>query len=387
MCCNKYSLLVFCLQFARMRFYMQKGYLLLSDGQLYEGQIFGATGICCGELVFNTSMSGYPEILTDPSYNGQIVLMTYPLIGNYGVEEIWNESCGINATALVVKKLYEGPLPPGRISLDEFLRRHGRCAITGVDTRDLTLHIRRNGSQNAVIFPAGSEAEARALIATFPKITERDLIDGVSVKAITPDPDLGDGFIGAPKKARCSIALADFGIKRSIIENFYRRGVKVTLLPPTFKADEVLGKGYDMLFLSNGPGDPELLQDAVAQVKACIGRLPVCGICLGHQLITWALGGRTVKMAYGHHGGNHPVKDLDTGKTFVTSQNHGFMSDMESLPKSVHLWFVNANDNTVEGLYDRALKVRSVQFHPEASPGPQDATWIFDSFLEEVEHA
>ena len=357
---------------------MEKGYLLLSDGQLYEGKLFGVTDICCGELVFNTSMSGYPEILTDPSYNGQIVLMTYPLIGNYGVDENWNESCGIKATALVVKRLYQGPLPPDRISLDEFMKRYGRCGITDVDTRSLTLHIRRNGSQNAVIFPEGKENQARELLKTFPSITERNLIDDVSVKEsktlTSADP-------------KCSIALADFGIKGSIIENFQKRGASVTLLPPTFKAEDVLGKGFDMLFLSNGPGDPELLQDAVSQVKKCLGKIPVCGICLGHQIITWALGGRTKKMAYGHHGGNHPVKDLDTGKTFVTSQNHGFMSDMESLPKSVHLWFVNANDNTVEGLYDSSLKVRSVQFHPEAAPGPQDATWIFDKFLEELKNA
>ena len=357
---------------------MEKGYLLLSDGQLYEGKLFGVTDICCGELVFNTSMSGYPEILTDPSYNGQIVLMTYPLIGNYGVDENWNESCGIKATALVVKRLYQGPLPPDRISLDEFMKRYGRCGITDVDTRALTLHIRRNGSQNAVIFPEGKESQARELLKTFPSITERNLIDDVSVKEsktlTSADP-------------KCSIALADFGIKGSIIENFQKRGASVTLLPPTFKAEDVLGKGFDMLFLSNGPGDPELLQDAVSQVKKCLGKIPVCGICLGHQIITWALGGRTKKMAYGHHGGNHPVKDLDTGKTFVTSQNHGFMSDMESLPKSVHLWFVNANDNTVEGLYDSSLKVRSVQFHPEAAPGPQDATWIFDKFLEELNNA
>ena len=357
---------------------MEKGYLLLSDGQLYEGKLFGVTDICCGELVFNTSMSGYPEILTDPSYNGQIVLMTYPLIGNYGVDENWNESCGIKATALVVKRLYQGPLPPDRISLDEFMKRYGRCGITDVDTRALTLHIRRNGSQNAVIFPEGKESQARELLKTFPSITERNLIDDVSVKEsktlTSADP-------------KCSIALADFGIKGSIIESFQKRGASVTLLPPTFKAEDVLGKGFDMLFLSNGPGDPELLQDAVCQVKKCLGKIPVCGICLGHQIITWALGGRTKKMAYGHHGGNHPVKDLDTGKTFVTSQNHGFMSDMESLPKSVHLWFVNANDNTVEGLYDSSLKVRSVQFHPEAAPGPQDATWIFDKFLEELKNA
>ena len=366
---------------------MEKGYLLLSDGKMYRGLLFGKTGICCGEIVFNTSMSGYPEILTDPSYNGQIVLMTYPLIGNYGVDENWNESCGINATALVVKRLYQGPLPPGRISLDSFMQGQGRCVITDVDTRNLTLHIRRNGSQNAVIFPEGMEDRARQLLKTFPSITERNLIDGVSVKTTTENQDLGKGFISAPSKPKFRIALADFGIKRSIIENFYRRGASVTLLPPTFRSEDVLGKGFDMLFLSNGPGDPELLQDAVAQIKACIGKLPVCGICLGHQLITWALGGRTVKMTYGHHGGNHPVKDLDTGKTFVTSQNHGFMSDMASLPESVHLWFVNANDNTVEGLYDNSLGVRSVQFHPEAAPGPQDATWIFDKFLEEIKNA
>ncbi len=363
---------------------MQKGYLLLSDGSLYEGKVFGKSDICCGELVFNTSMTGYPEILTDPSYNGQIVLMTYPLIGNYGVDESWNESCGINATALVVKKLYEGPLPPGRISLEVFLEKHERCGITDIDTRALTLHIRRCGSQNAVIFPSERMDEARTLLSSFPSITERDLIDGVSVHEITKDPELGEGFVKAPEKPECRIALADYGVKRSIIENFYRRNVAVTLLPPTFKSTDVLDQGYAMLFLSNGPGDPALLQESVAEVRKCIGRLPVCGICLGHQIITWALGGRTVKMTYGHHGGNHPVKDLDTGKTFVTSQNHGFMSDMASLPESVHLWFVNANDGTVEGLYDREKHVRSVQFHPEASPGPQDATWIFDSFLEEV---
>ena len=359
---------------------MEKGYLLLSDGQLYNGMLFGATGMCCGELVFNTSMSGYPEILTDPSYNGQIVLMTYPLIGNYGVDQNWSESCGIKATALVVKRLYQGPLPAGRTSLDDFLRDQGVCAITDVDTRALTLHIRRNGSQNAVIFPEGKESQAREMLRTFPKITERNLIEDVSVKE-------AKSLSEETPRPRYNIALADFGIKRSIVENFQKRGASVTLLPPTFKAEDVLGKGYDMLFLSNGPGDPELLQDAVAQVKACLGKIPVCGICLGHQIITWALGGRTVKMAYGHHGGNHPVKDLDTGKTFVTSQNHGFMSDIESLPKSVHIWFVNANDNTVEGLYDSSLRVRSVQFHPEASPGPQDATWIFDKFLEELKNA
>ena len=362
---------------------MEKGYLLLSDGTCFSGRIFGNPSICCGELVFNTSMTGYSEILTDPSYNGQIVLMTYPLIGNYGVDESWNESCGINATALVVRKLYEGPLPPGRESLQSFMARQNRCGITDVDTRSLTLHIRNCGSQNAVIFPQSMEAEARKVLASFPKITERDLIEGVSVKKETPDPDLGEGFAKSPSADSPRVALVDFGIKKSIIENIYRRGLHVTLLPPTFKASDVLDKGYCLLFLSNGPGDPALLQDAVNEVKTCLGRIPVSGICLGHQIITWALGGRTVKMTFGHHGGNHPVRDLDTGKTFVTSQNHGFMSDRNTLPESVSIWFVNANDGTVEGLYDRSRHVRSVQFHPEASPGPQDGTWIFDSLLED----
>ena len=364
---------------------MKKGFLLLSDGTCFSGRIFGCPSVCCGEIVFNTSMTGYSEILTDPSYNGQIVLMTYPLIGNYGVDDLWNESRGINATALVVKKLYEGPLPPGRESLASFMEKHGKCGITDVDTRSLTIRIRNNGSQNAVIFPEGKEEEARSLIASFPKITERDLIDGVSVKKEVPDPDLGEGFVRIDDNAKGGrIALVDFGIKRSIIENMYRRGFHVTLLPPTFRASDVLDKGYCTLFLSNGPGDPALLQDAVAQTRQCLGRIPVCGICLGHQIITWALGGRTVKMTFGHHGGNHPVKDLDTGKTFVTSQNHGFMSDRNSLPEGVRIWFENANDGTVEGLYDKLRHIRSVQFHPEASPGPQDAIWIFDSMLEEL---
>ena len=363
---------------------MEKGYLLLSDGTCFSGRLFGNPSVCCGEIVFNTSMAGYSEILTDPSYNGQIVLMTYPLIGNYGVDGHWNESCGINATALVVKKLYEGPLPPGRECLQSFMQRNGKCGITDVDTRSLTIHIRNKGSQNAVIFPEGKGEEARSLISSFPKITERDLIDGVSVKKEISDPDLSEGFPKVSESGTKRIALVDFGIKRSIIANMYRRGFHVTLLPPFFKASDVLDRGYCMLFLSNGPGDPALLQDAVAQTRKCLGKIPVCGICLGHQIITWALGGRTVKMTFGHHGGNHPVKDMDSGKTFVTSQNHGFMSDRRSLPEGVRIWFENANDGTVEGLYDKARHIRSVQFHPEAAPGPQDGTWIFDSLLEEI---
>lgn len=364
---------------------MRQGYLILSSGEVLKGRLFGCDGqLAVGELVFNTSMSGYCEIMTDPSYNGQLVLFTYPLIGNYGWDDSWAESRGIIAGAAVVHKLYTGPLPPGRKSLDEALREHGRIGIEGIDTRALTLKLREDGAQNCIICPEERLEEAREILSTFPSITERDLISQVAVREAVHRPDLGDGFSAAPENPSHRIAVVDFGIKSSIIDNFYRLGVDVTLLPPSFSAQEVLDGDYEMLFLSNGPGDPALLGAQVEQVKACLGKIPVCGICLGHQIITWALGGRTVKMTYGHHGGNQPVRDLDSGRSFVTAQNHNYMSDMSSLPESVHLWFVNANDGTVEGLYDSTLHVRSVQFHPEAAPGPQDALWIFKSFLEEI---
>ncbi len=363
---------------------MQQGYLILSSGEVFPGRLFGETGkLAAGELVFNTSMTGYPEIMTDPSYNGQIVLFTYPLIGNYGWDDIWSESSGMKASAMVVKKLYTGAVPPGRLTLDEALKKEGLVGIEGVDTRALTVKIREEGSQNAVICTEDQLEEAREYLAKFPSITERDLITAVAVKEKIKNPDLGPAFHKAPEKPVRHIAVVDFGIKTSILDNFYKRNVSLTLFPPTFKAEEILTGEFDMLFLSNGPGDPALLQNQVAEIKKCVGKIPLCGICLGHQLITWALGGKTVKMSYGHHGGNQPVKDLDSGKSFVTAQNHNYMSDLSTLPPSVHLWFVNANDGTVEGIYEKNLHVRSVQFHPEASPGPNDATWIFDSFLEE----
>lgn len=362
---------------------MQKAYLKLKDGTIFSGILHGKANVC-GEVVFNTSMTGYPEILTDPSYNGQIVVMTYPLIGNYGVDIYEKESSGIKATALIVKKLYRGPLPEGKTSLEEYMSKGDKPILEGIDTRALTLHLRDNGSQNGVIYLEGMEAEADKILSTFPKITERDLISEVAVDKVTQEPKLSEGFVAPPTNPTLKAAVVDYGIKYSIIDDLYQRNCAVTLFPPTFKAEDVLDKGYDLLFLSNGPGDPALLTQSVEEIKKCLKKIPIRGICLGHQLLTLALGGKTVKMDFGHHGGNQPVKDMITGKTFVTSQNHGFMSDEKTLPGEVLVWMRNANDNSVEGIISKENNVKSVQFHPEASPGPHDKNDIFDEFLKEL---
>ena len=366
---------------------MQHTILLLADGTMFQGTGFGYLEsdvelAPIAEIVFNTSMTGYQEILTDPSYQGQMVLMTYPEIGNYGCEGCFCESDGIKASGLVVHDLYDGPLPEGRLSLSSFMEKSRICGIQGIDTRSLTLHLRDHGSQNAMILTYQSEQElarARERLAAFPSITERDLIADVTVKAPVVDP-LVDG--ARPENPVCRFALVDFGVKRSIIRELYQRNAAVTLLPSSATKEDVLASGCDALFLSNGPGDPALLKEAVAMTRSLIGTMPVVGICLGHQLITWALGGTTVKMKFGHHGGNEPVYDHQSGRTFVTSQNHGFMSDPKHLPEGVGIWFTNANDGSIEGLIDEKRKVASVQFHPEASPGPHDAAPIFDKFVQ-----
>lgn len=364
---------------------MKKAILKLRDGKEFEGIAFGAdVSLEAGEAVFNTGIPGYQEILTDPSYNGQIVTLTSPMIGNYGISPSDNESDSIKATALVIRKLYRGPVMPGRITLDEFLKENGIPGIEDIDTRALTLYLRNHGSQNAVLFYPEDREKAEQKLASFPLITERDLIDGVSVRNAIDNPDLGEGFITAPKNPDLHFAVIDYGIKRSIINSLYKENIGVTLLPYTADINDVLAIRPDALFLSNGPGDPALLNDAVKLASDAIGKLPVEGICLGHQIITIAIGGRTVKMKFGHHGSNHPVRDMLTGRTFVTAQNHGFMSDPDSLPAGTEIWFRNANDESIEGLFSEKLNVRSVQFHPEAAPGPLEASAIFRIFKESV---
>ncbi|MGE4583958.1 MAG: glutamine-hydrolyzing carbamoyl-phosphate synthase small subunit [Sphaerochaeta sp.] len=380
---------------------METRFLLLEDGALYKGRRFGAPaphlgqGIVAGELVFNTSMTGYQEILTDPSYHGQMVVMTYPHIGNYGCDPAFDEGLkhpsGISCSALIVRSVYEGPLPMKRVSLDRYLTHHHVVGITSVDTRSLTIHLRTKGSQNAIIFDADTSdlsqqqyEAALASVRAFPHLGERDLIENVATKQVIYDPPIAGSVPFTPV---LRFALVDFGIKRSIIAELYRRKVGVTLFPPDVKARTILESGCNAMLLSNGPGDPALLIEAVEMTREVITKLPVFGICLGHQLITWALGGRTIKLPYGHHGGNHPIIDLDSKACFVTSQNHGYASEEASLPDAVHVWLRNANDYTIEGLYHTAKQVCSVQFHPEASPGPQDATWIFDRFIKIAEEA
>lgn len=362
---------------------MNKVFLKLKDGKEFSGYSFGKEPEEeVGEVVFNTGIPGYQEILTDPSYNGQIVLLTSPMIGNYGITSNDMESSGVKATALLVRKLYRGPVMNGRITLDEYLKKEGIAGIEGLDTRALTIYIREHGSQNGVIFTECNRDKALKKLEEYKDITELNLIDGVSVKEAVYNPELGPDFPEPPKNPIRHFALVDFGVKKSIIKNLYLKNVAVTLMPHNVSADEILKIKPDALFLSNGPGDPAYLKKEIEVIKSLIDKLPIVGICLGHQLITHALGGKTVKMKFGHHGSNHPVKDLNTGRVFVTAQNHGFMTDPDAMPSDAEVWLRNANDNSIEGLISERHRVLSVQFHPEAAPGPEDAIYIFDKFIE-----
>ncbi len=390
-------------------------YLVLENGSIYEGKGFGAQAPLAselvagrevfsgaGELVFNTAMLGYCEVLTDPSYTGQIIAMTYPHMGNYGCLDQWNESgpvkkadggpaatsCDlrpVKASAFVIRSLYRGPVPTGRITLDGYLKRHGIPGISEVDTRRLTLELRDFGSRNAVLAGAANPSagfepqELEAVLAylkAFPKMEGRNLVTGVGsteVFSIPGDP----GAIYAGK----TLALLDCGTKANIIRELARLGCTVKIFPSASGAGEILASRPHALMISNGPGDPEVLANQIAVVREIIGKIPVFGICLGHQLISEAMGAKTFKMKFGHHGISHPVRDERSKKVFVTSQNHGFAVDEASLPDSAEVWFRNANDQTIEGIRDDSLPVLSTQFHPESSPGPHDSHWIFEEFL------
>jgi carbamoyl-phosphate synthase small subunit len=371
--------------------------LALADGTVFRGRAFGATGEAVGELVFNTSMTGYQEILTDPSYEGQLVAMTYPEIGNVGVNREDVESRRPFVRGFVVREYRHDPSNwRAEESLGGWLERHGIPGIEGIDTRALVRHLRDHGSQEAVLSsvdldPKRLVGKAKASLG----LVGRDLVREVTCHEPydwTESPwRLGRGYATAAEaaagrgKAPLDVVAYDFGIKYNILRNLVGVGCRVHVVPATTPARDVLARRPAGVFLSNGPGDPDAVAGAREAVAELLGQVPVFGICLGHQILALALGGATYKLKFGHHGGNQPVKDLATGKVEITAQNHGFAVDVESLRGRADVTHVNLNDRTVEGLVVRGQPTFSVQYHPEASPGPHDARYLFRRFVEMME--
>ena len=363
--------------------------LALADGLVLTGWSFGAEGSTNGEVVFNTSLTGYQEALTDPSYAGQILTMTYPLIGNYGTnpEDIEAYTRKVQVSGFVIKEL--SPRVSNfrsRQSLEEYLREGNIMGICGVDTRALTRHLRTFGSTNGVMSTEiDDDAELVRRAAALPSMAGMDL-----VKVVTPSAayDWPDGYSSKFAQAHrdhgdrvFSVVAVDCGAKMNILRNLVECGCKVRVVPATAGAGEILSCKPDGVFLSNGPGDPAAVTYTIEAIRELVGKVPIFGICLGHQLLTWALGGRTYKLKFGHRGSNQPVRNKSTGKVEITSQNHGFAADEESLTKSgAVVTHINLNDQTVEGFTHTDKALFSVQYHPEASPGPHDATYLFDCF-------
>lgn len=348
---------------------MSRRYLILSDGTVYAGESFGADCDAAGELVFNTGVVGYIETLTDPSYWGQIIMQTFPAVGNYGIIEAdFEGACACRG--YVVRQWCPTPSNfRSQYALDEFLKARGVPGICGIDTRAVTQHIRDCGVMNAMI----SESVPDDLSAL------RALSLHGGVEAVCAKQR---GFYPAAGARRCGVTLIDYGTKRNIIRELNARGCDVTVVPPTTPAEEILRERPDGVMLSNGPGDPAENTACIAEIRKLLGRAPMFGLCLGHQMMALAAGGRTVKLKYGHRGGNQPVIDRQTGHTYITSQNHGYAVVSESLPQGGALRFVNANDGTCEGVDYPGLNAFSVQFHPEACAGPRDTSVLFDRFVQ-----
>ncbi len=385
-----------------------KAILALEDGRYFEGESFGASGTRTGEICFNTSMSGYQEVLTDPSYRGQIVAMTYPLIGNYGINPLDDESSEPHVRGFVIEELCQVPSNwRSTQSLDAYLKQHSIPGIQGVDTRALTKHLRTLGAMRSVITTEVSSIEEAIKIAQdSAPMSGSDFVKEVTTKtAYTWDPNSelsrqwdipspSQNRSGGPEgafhplpEAKHHIVAYDFGMKHNILRGLRQSGFHVTVVPATTTADEVLAKNPDGVFLSNGPGDPSALGYIHKEVQQLIGKKPIFAICLGHQILGHAYGGKTFKLKFGHRGGNQPVKDLRTGKVSITSQNHGFAIDPASLPSNVEVTHINLNDGTVEGMRHREAPVISVQYHPEAAPGPNDAKYFFAEFAKLIDSA
>lgn len=355
-----------------------KAKLVLEDGKVFHGSCFACPGKRFGEVVFNTSLSGYQEILTDPSYRGQIVLMTYPLIGNYGINDQDFESKKVQLSGFLVRESSRIPSNwRSQRSLAEYLTANNILAIEGLDTRALTRHIRLKGAMKAVI--STDELDEESLIEQAKQ--SRGLVGVDLVKEVTSQETWNWNQQGKYK-----IVVIDCGVKLNILRELAKRNCQVIVVPASTASAEILKIKPDGILLSNGPGDPAAVTYVVDTVKELIGKLPLFGICLGHQMLGQALGGETYKLKFGHHGGNHPVKDLKTGKISITAQNHGFCVDINSLNENdIEITHINPNDNTLEGLSHKNLPLFSVQFHPESSPGPHDASYLFDQFITMVE--
>ncbi len=373
-----------------------EAWLALEDGTVYEGESFGATGEKVGEVVFNTSMIGYQEVLTDPSYKGQIVTMTYPLIGNYGVNPGDLESLHPHVEGFVVREYQRNPSNwRATGSLDRFLTDHGVVGISGIDTRALTRRLRGDGVMRGVI--SSGSATPDTLVAkanAVPSLVGMDLVREVTTdrpfrwegeRRIYMDLD-GDNpekiWEDFDEPGIYRVVVMDYGVKHNILRNLARRGCQVLVLPADYTAEQVLRLNPDGIMLSNGPGDPGAVQYAIDELKILIEHKPIFGICIGHQLLGMALGGERFKLKFGHRGANQPVRQCESGRVEITAQNHGFAIDASTLDESeVELTHINLNDRTLEGLRHRRYPVFSVQYHPEASPGPHDADYLFDRFI------
>ena len=373
-----------------------KAILALADGTVFEGEQFGATGETVGEVVFNTSMTGYQEVLTDPSYKGQIVTMTYPLIGNYGCNEADVESIGPQVEGFVVRE-YSAYHSNWRSkwSLDTYLSEHDIIGIQGIDTRALTRRLRVHGVMNGCL--STEDLNPESLIAkakAWHGLVGWDLVQRVTC----PNPyawrnggqpsvvsNQQEDLLAKSRKPRVEshkVIALDFGIKYNILRQLTEHGCEVQVVPAKTAAEEILAAAPDGVFLSNGPGDPMPVGYAIETIRGLMDKKPLFGICLGHQLLGLALGGKTFKLKFGHRGANQPVKHLETDKVEITSQNHGFCVDIDSLPSSVDITHINLNDDTLEGIQHREYPIFSVQYHPEASPGPHDASYLFSRFTE-----
>ena len=373
--------------------------LALEDGKYFEGESFGATGTRVGEICFNTAMTGYQEVLTDPSYCGQIVAMTYPLIGNYGINSLDQESRSPHVRGFVIEELSEAPSNwRSEMSLDEYLRKWDIPGVQGIDTRALTRHLRTRGAMKACLTTEKmsiQQAVQRAVdgegvigmdyvreVST-PQIYQWDPGDKLSQPWSITNAN-GDNKSKLPP-IRFRVVAYDYGIKQNILRLLRQKGFGVTVVPASTTAEQALALNPDGIFLSNGPGDPSALPYAHKTVADLVGKKPIFGICLGHQILGFAFGGSTFKLKFGHRGANQPVKDLRSSKVAITAQNHGFAVDPDSLPATVEVTHINLNDGTVEGMRHKELPIFSIQYHPEAAPGPHDASYFFEEFVDLIE--